>query len=872
VLGLGADLLPVVPDPTVKPSPLSKVKAFGKIPSEYNAAGEAHGIAGWQSREITWQDIERWKADRRLSMCVRTSAVRAIDVDITDEALAANIASFLFSFGDTWDRFPPLPKRSRANSSKFLLAFRLDGDYSKRIIKCGEAGRIEFLANGQQFVAAGSHPSGASYEWAGGLPSDIPTLKCDAFEELWAALDTKYGEGVVSKRGADESGVRNNQDGSANDAVNSNDLLTTIDDASLGKLREALSFAPLLEAAGDNDTWSEVGYGLLSLGSLGAELWLGFSEEAHGFERGAPEAWWDAHISGTTRTDYRHIFTMARDLGWAPEVTPEAFPVSEPILDSRIPNTSAPLIGESALPVEVEVPLANSLCSDQANANRLNAQFGNKLRVVGGSFYCYNGTHWERGEGQAARYAAQLSAIVKGEADAARIKADSLLKDQHETTKAAIGQAHNSKAYREVSATESGAELLDAIEKADALEKWVKACDMRTNQTNALELLRKLLTVDAAQLDAHHHLLNCLNGTIDLRTGILQEHNPDDYITHCAPVAYVPAARAPAFEAFLEEILDSERAGFLRRWFGYCVTGETREQKIVLHIGDGANGKGTLFRVLQSTLGSYMHTAAPHLLTAAGGERHPTEIADLFGRRLVVSHESDEGASLREGFLKHASGEDRMSGRFMFKDFFEFTPTFKIQLLTNHKPQVKGAEFGIWRRLLLVWYPHKYGTQEQIDNGTATRLADDTLTERLLGEREGVLAWLVAGAREWYNTKLRPPKSVVEASQAYRGEQDRVAQFIAERCIVDPKAWVAFSGGNGLYPAYTSWCKESGYMAMGVNRFASEVTRVIPTARREENRRKVGNSWRTQNGVRGLHVNTDYDGGGVTFNANEDLL
>ena len=143
-----------------------------------------------------------------------------------------------------------------------------------------------------------------------------------------------------------------------------------------------------------------------------------------------------------------------------------------------------------------------------------------------------------------------------------------------------------------------------------------------------------------------------------------------------------------------------------------------------------------------------------------------------------------------------------------------------------------------------------------------------------LAEREGILTWLVAGAKEWYQSKLRPPDSVLDDSVRYRNEQDRVKQFVADRCIIDPNVWSSYSGGDGLYPAYTQWCKESGYMTMGVNRFGGELARVVPGAKREESRTRLPTGgFKTMAGVRGLRVNTDYDGGGVAFAVgNEDLI
>jgi putative DNA primase/helicase len=207
----------------------------------------------------------------------------------------------------------------------------------------------------------------------------------------------------------------------------------------------------------------------------------------------------------------------------------------------------------------------------------------------------------------------------------------------------------------------------------------------------------------------------------------------------------------------------------------------------------------------------------------------------------------------------------------MHRDFFNFTPTFKLQLLTNHKPVVKGADFGIWRRLVLLWYTHKYGSQLQIDKREATRLIDPDLEPLLRAEREGIFAWLVRGAKMWYETGLHMPASVIEARENYQNEQDRVKQFVAECCMTGPEYWSAHSGSNGIYPAYAIWCKQAGYHALSLNRFTGELTRVVPSAILEEKRTKIDGRWKTQRGIRGLMVNPDEDGG-IAAEANGDLL
>lgn len=852
VLGLGGDLLPVVPDAKATPSPGSKIKQFGKIPSAYDREGNAHGLKDWQKREITADDITRWSADRRLGLCVRASALRAIDVDVTDPTAAATIDRIIDSY------LLGVSRRIRSNSPKFLVPFLLDGAHVKRIINTAH-GRIEFLADGQQFLAAGCHPSGSRYEWRGGMPAGLRNMTLANFEELWAKLQAQFGTSEPIRHDAQSTPVST----------------TSNDDIDLADLDDALAYPPLVSAAADNGTWSEIGYSLLPGGHY--ERWAAFCRAAPNYTAGCERTWWDAHQTGETRSNARHIFTMALALGWRAQAPLDAFPIIEAqpsppfqLVDEAV----AALLGEGK-----KLADAHHKCTDLANAHRLRAQFGAKLISVAGSFYSYNGTHWERDEAAAASYATGLSTLVRVEAKAAKARLKAFLEaaNEEEQKQFATMQTNVRPEYaaanRILKASKIGIEILETNELVAALEKWSKACEMVAVQNKALELLRKVLAFSAERLDVSPELFNCLNGTINLRTGAVHAHRAEDYLTKCAPTRYNVSATADRWKSFVRDITDEPRAAFLQRWFGYCITGETREQKIVLHIGEGSNGKSTMFRAIKEVIGDYMHTAAPHLLTAAGSERHPTEIADLLGRRVVVAHESDDGAALREGFIKQASGEDVMAARFLFKDFFQFVPTFKLQLLTNHKPVVKGSDFGIWRRLLLMWYSKRYGSDVQIAAHEATHIGDPKLPDKLAEEREGILAWLVCGARDWYANGLQPPKGVVEDSAAYRTEQDRVRQFVTERCLLNPNSWAPLSGAFGaLYPAYTSWCKENGYMALSVSRFSGDIRRVASDSSSKMRQVKVNGSWRTANGIQGIALNLDDDSGFVPVSNNEDLL
>ncbi len=199
LLGLGEDLLPVVSNRAAVLSPDSKIKEIGKTPSRYNAARKVAGIAGWTAHRAGRAELARWAVEPDYGICVQTRTVRALDIDVPDLPRARAILDFVAGHLGA-----PLPMRWRANSGKALLAFALPGEMGKRRMTV-EGGIVELLATGQQFVAAGTHPSGARYEWAGGLPCGFPLLSLDAFEALWAALGERFG---IGESGAGAVSVR----------------------------------------------------------------------------------------------------------------------------------------------------------------------------------------------------------------------------------------------------------------------------------------------------------------------------------------------------------------------------------------------------------------------------------------------------------------------------------------------------------------------------------------------------------------------------------------------------------------------------------------------------------------------------------------
>jgi len=346
--------------------------------------------------------------------------------------------------------------------------------------------------------------------------------------------------------------------------------------------------------------------------------------------------------------------------------------------------------------------------------------------------------------------------------------------------------------YREAAAAEDDKER-------KAIADHAKRSEARKRITDALHLAKSEagIPVSPSELDADPWLLNCENGTIDLRPGELREHRREDLITKLIPTTHDQEATAPTFEVFLERILPSEPVRrFVQRAVGYAATGIVSEEILPILHGVGANGKSTLINACMEVLGDYAIQAAPDLLLAKRGS-HPTELADLFGARFVASVEVEEGRRLAESLVKQLTGRDPIKARRMREDFWQFDPTHTVFLATNHRPEVRGTDHAIWRRIRLVPFTVTIPRAEQ----------DKALPEKLRAELPGILRWIIEGCRAWQREGLGEPREVLAATGQYREDMDVLAAFIADRCVVHPSA---SAGATPLYNAYKEWCEEHG--------------------------------------------------------------
>lgn len=303
-------------------------------------------------------------------------------------------------------------------------------------------------------------------------------------------------------------------------------------------------------------------------------------------------------------------------------------------------------------------------------------------------------------------------------------------------------------------------------------------------------------TID--QWDVDPWLLNTPEGVVDLRTGNLRSCRPDDYMTRVTAVA-PEKMETPVWAAHLRRVMNGHEGlvGYLKRRFGYCLTGVTREHALFFDYGTGRNGKGTTIGTVGSILNDYHRTAPIDTFTASSFERHPTELAGLQGARLVTSSETKEGSRWDETRIKTLTGGDKISARFMRGDFFDFQPQFKLLISGNHKPKLRSVDEAIQARLQLVPYAVTIPPTER----------DPELVEKLKAEWPGILQWMIEGCLEWLRDGLQPPAEVRETTANYMRSQDTIGAWIEEECELDPGAWTEL---KKLYASYRDWCETAG--------------------------------------------------------------
>jgi putative DNA primase/helicase len=346
-------------------------------------------------------------------------------------------------------------------------------------------------------------------------------------------------------------------------------------------------------------------------------------------------------------------------------------------------------------------------------------------------------------------------------------------------------------------------------DEAKRITKHAHQSERRPNIESMLALARALppLAICPDDLDRDPDVLNVPNGTLNLRTGALEAHDPARLLTKLAPVPFDPSAAAPRWGAFLEQVIpDLEVREYLQRAVGYSLTGSVSEHVLFFAYGTGANGKTTFIESVRELLGEYAKATAPDLLLAKKFDRHAAEIAVLRGARFVTTVEVGEGRAWDEARVKWLTGGDTITARFMHENPFEFTPSHKFWIAANHKPRVGGTDVGFWRRVHFIPFTVTVPKEQQ----------DPELRAKLRGELAGILRWAVDGCLAWRREGLRPPAAVLAATQAYRSGEDVLAAFLDERCVKENGARVL---GSALYSTFREWAEGNGERHMTARAF-----------------------------------------------------
>jgi putative DNA primase/helicase len=313
------------------------------------------------------------------------------------------------------------------------------------------------------------------------------------------------------------------------------------------------------------------------------------------------------------------------------------------------------------------------------------------------------------------------------------------------------------------------------------------------------------VSILANELDSHLELLNAPNGVVDLRTGLVREHDPTLLLSRITAYPAAIEEPHPRWDKFLMETFggDLELINYINRLFGLALLGTITEHILPFLHGIGANGKSVLTSVLQGLLGNadnggYAVSAPDGFLMAGRENKHETEMARLRGARLVVCSEQTSGRRFDEQKVKRLTGDDVLTGRFMRGDFFDFRASHLIWVMSNHLPEVKEGGLSFWRRVRLIPFKHVVPEDQQIKDYQEVLLAT---------EGAAILGWAIAGAVEVLRDGMQTPESVLAATQEYELSEDTLASFIKERCIQMPHFWVPMSK---LREEYLAYCDEMG--------------------------------------------------------------
>ena len=414
--------------------------------------------------------------------------------------------------------------------------------------------------------------------------------------------------------------------------------------------------------------------------------------------------------------------------------------------------------------------------TDVGNAERLIELFGHEIRYVSQwGWLVYDGKRWLLDESRSIVERAKKAVLsIYGEAT----------------------QVQNDR---------DRSELLSHAKRSQSLQSIKSMVELAQSDTRVV--------ASAEDFDREPFLFNVSNGTINLHTGDVHEHTPEDMITKLSNIDYYGRQESDVWGKFIDDITDHDPLlqEYLQRIVGYALTGSMREEVFFVLHGTGRNGKSKFLEALADIMGDYAKDApSSTFMKRINGGGASSDLASLVGARLVTTMETGTDRFLDLPTIKQITGGDPVTCRRLYREFFSFRPQLKLFLATNNKPKIEEDSEAIWRRLKLIPFDVSFVGRE-----------DTRLSDKLYAARESILAWAVEGCLKWQESGLQESDRVKNATGDYREDENELRDFFDETCVMGNENEVK---ARELYNQYKKWCETNRERHMSETAFGSKVT------------------------------------------------
>lgn len=308
-----------------------------------------------------------------------------------------------------------------------------------------------------------------------------------------------------------------------------------------------------------------------------------------------------------------------------------------------------------------------------------------------------------------------------------------------------------------------------------------------------------------ADFDAHTHLTNLPNGTLDAQRVSIREHRPADMLSKVFGTSYDPDADCPLWKNFLNvNLADAQTRRYLQKLVGYTLSGRASEKAMVYMYGPSDTGKSLVAQTLVHLFGDYGYSAPKGSLAPRREDKgHDPDRDGMAGKRYITTSESRPGEEMDEALIKTLTGRDEQETRSNYKDLRNWTPEGVIWVASNQYPKITGDDDAIWTRIKVIPF------MRQFLEGDPDR--DNELQAKLLEELPGILNWAIEGLRLYLIEGLEAAPEVKKAGEDFRTAGDGVMTWLVDG---QEGEWIRVApdeqtNRTDLYQDYKNWCSET---------------------------------------------------------------